>query len=50
MRHLFIFLRYFLNQPLKFKLTSPNESAPLLTETKARSDYDVIEGNEAIWC
>ena len=28
----------------------PNESVPLLTETKARSDYDVIEGNEAIWC
>ena len=43
-------LTLFLNQLPKFKLTSPNESAPLLTETKARSDYDVIEGNEAIWC
>ena len=29
----------------QFKLTSPNESASLLTEAKARSDYNVIEGN-----
>ena len=39
-----------LNQLPKFKLTSSNESASLLTETKARSDNDVIEGNDAIWC
>ena len=39
-----------LNQLPKFKLTSSNESASLLTETKARIDNDVIEGNDAIWC
>ena len=49
-RHLFNFLRYFKYHLPKSKLTSPNESASLLTETKARSNYDVIEGNEAIWC
>ena len=49
-RHLFNFLRYVLNQLPKFKLTSPNASSSLLTETKVRSDYDVIESNEAISC
>ena len=49
-RHLFNFLRYVLNQLPKFKLTSPNESSSLLTETKVRIDYDVIESNEAISC
>ena len=39
---------FFLTQLPKCKLTSPNEFASLLTEIKARSDYDVIEGNEAI--
>ena len=35
-----------LTQLPKFKLTSPNESASSLTETKARSDFDVIEGKK----
>ena len=34
----------------QFKLASPNESASLLTEAKARSDYDVIEGKETTRC
>ena len=34
----------------QFKLASPNVSASLLTEAKARSDYDVIEGTETIRC
>ena len=49
-RHLFNFLSYFKYHLPKSKLTSLNESASLMTETKAGSNYDVIEGNEAIWC
>ena len=40
------FLTLFFKSASQFKLTSPNESASLLTEAKARSDYDVIEGKD----
>ena len=39
------FLTLFFKSASQFKLASPNESASLLTEAKARSDYNVIEGN-----